>query len=58
MIGFADARLGRKGRLLDEVTRIYARHLARRPDLAETMVKLDRAREVELGRRRQGAEPR
>ncbi len=58
MIGFADARLGRKGRLLDEVTRIYARHLAKRPDLAETMVKLDRAREVELGRRRQGAKPR
>jgi predicted protein tyrosine phosphatase len=57
MIGFADALLGRDGRLTDAVSRIYARHLARRPDLAETMVKLDRAREVELGRRRQSVEP-
>lgn len=57
MIGFADQRLGRDGRLTDAVTRIYARHLVRRPELAETFVKLDRAREVELGRRRQSVDP-
>ncbi len=51
MIDFADARLGRNGRLSAAVSGIYARHLSRRPDLAETMVKLDRAREVERGRR-------
>jgi predicted protein tyrosine phosphatase len=50
MIEFADERLGRSGRLIAAVSGIYARHLARRPDLAETMVKLDRAREVERGR--------
>ena len=55
MIGFADDRLGRKGLLTDAVSRIYAGHLARRPDLAETMVNLDRAREVELGRRSKAA---
>ncbi len=53
MIEYADERLGRKGRLTVAVCGIYARHLARRPDLAETMVKLDRAREVERGRRMQ-----
>ncbi len=58
MIGFADQRLGREGRLLDAVSFIYARHLAKRPDLAETMMTLNRAREVELGRRRQSVEPR
>jgi hypothetical protein len=31
------------------VNRIYARRLALRPELAETMRGLDRAREVELG---------
>ena len=55
MIEFADERLGRDGRLMAAVSGIYARHLARRPDLAETMVKLDRAREVEGGRRSQSA---
>ncbi len=55
MIEFADERLGRNGRLMAAVSGIYARHLARRPDLAETMVKLDRAREVEGGRRSQSA---
>ena len=53
MIGFADERLGRDGRLTAAVSTIYARGLALRPDLAETMVKLDRAREVELGRQSQ-----
>ncbi len=58
MIGFADQSLGRHGRLTDAVTRIYAGHLVRRPDLAETMVRLDRAREVELGRRSQSGDAR
>jgi predicted protein tyrosine phosphatase len=51
MTEFADERLGRGGRLAAAVGRIYAAHLIKRPDLGETMIKLDRAREVELGRR-------
>lgn len=49
MIGFADELLGRQARLVGAVRRIYAGHLATRPDLAETMRKLDRGREVDLG---------
>ena len=49
MIGFADELLGRDGRLSAAVSRIYARHLATRPELAATMRRLDRAKEVELG---------
>jgi predicted protein tyrosine phosphatase len=51
MIGFADKRLGREGRLKAAISRIYTLHLMRRPDLAETFRSLDRAYEVELGRR-------
>jgi len=58
MIGFADERLVRNGRLTNAVSRIYARHLAKRPDLAETMVNLDRAHEVDLARRSQSVDPR
>ena len=49
MIAFADERLGRNGRLMAAVTGIYGRRLTRHPDLGEVMVKLDRAREVDLG---------
>ncbi len=49
MIGFADELLGRDGRLRAAVNKVYARQLATRPELAETMRHLDRAREVELG---------
>jgi predicted protein tyrosine phosphatase len=49
MIGFADELLGRNGQLRAAVSNIYARRLATRPELAETMCRLDRAREVELG---------
>ncbi|MGD0565440.1 MAG: protein-tyrosine-phosphatase [Roseiarcus sp.] len=49
MIGFADALLDRDGRLSGAVSAIYARHLATRPELAATMRRLDRAKEVELG---------
>ncbi len=48
MIGFADELLGRRGRLSAAVAGIYARRLASRPDLAETMRRLNRAREVDL----------
>lgn len=49
MIAFADELLGREGRLSGAANRIYARRLAAQPQLAETMRKLNRAREVELG---------
>jgi len=51
MIGLADERLGREGRLTAAAGGLYARHLAARPVLGEAMTKMDRAREVELGRR-------
>jgi predicted protein tyrosine phosphatase len=47
MIGFADEVLGR--RLIEPVSRIYARRLAAHPELGETMRRLNRAREVDLG---------
>ncbi len=49
MIGFADELLGRDGRLRAAVSGVYARQLATRPELAETMRRLNRAKEVELG---------
>ena len=50
MIAFADELLGRDGRLRAAVNRVYARRLAAKPELAEVMTRLDRAREVELAR--------
>ena len=49
MIAFADELLSRDGRLGAAVRRIYAARLETEPDLAETMRRLNRAREVELG---------
>lgn len=49
MIEMADDALGRGGRLAAAVTALYAGNLARRPDLAQVMTRLNRAREVELG---------
>jgi len=49
MVGFADERLSRGGRLLAAVGRIYARRLAAEPEVAETMRRANRGREVELG---------
>jgi predicted protein tyrosine phosphatase len=49
MIGFADEILDRDGRLAAAVGRIYARRLSTRPDLGETMRRLNREKEVELG---------
>lgn len=50
MTEMADAVLGRGGRLVAAVATLYAGNLARRPDLAEVMTRLNRAREVDLGR--------
>jgi predicted protein tyrosine phosphatase len=49
MIGFADELLDRDGRLSAAVARIYARRLEIEPELADTMRRLNRAREVEFG---------
>jgi predicted protein tyrosine phosphatase len=49
MIGFADERLGRDGRLVAAVNKLYVRRLAARPELAEVMRRLERNREVEIG---------
>ncbi len=49
MIGFADEILDRDGQLAAAVGRIYARRLSARPDLGETMRRLNREKEVELG---------
>jgi predicted protein tyrosine phosphatase len=49
MITFADELLDRNGRLMTATTGIYAQQLVRRPELGETMRRLNRGREVELG---------
>jgi predicted protein tyrosine phosphatase len=49
MIAFGDELLGRDGRLSAAVGRIYARRLENEPELADTMRRLNRAREVEFG---------
>ena len=49
MITFADELLNRHGRLSAATAGIYARQLAKRPELAEIMRRGNRAREVELG---------
>jgi predicted protein tyrosine phosphatase len=49
MIAFADEALARDGRLSAAVAEIYARRLKTTPELAETMRRLNRAREVEMG---------
>jgi predicted protein tyrosine phosphatase len=48
MIGFADDLLGRQGRLTAALRRHYGRRLALRPELADVMRGLNRAREVEM----------
>ncbi len=49
MTEFADEILGRQGRLVAAAASLYAGNLARRPDLAEVMGRLNRSREVALG---------
>ena len=55
MIGFADDLLGRNGRMTAAVSRLYARQLAARPHLADTMRGLGRAREIEMAKARDAA---
>lgn len=50
MIAYADRLLSRDGRLEAALGRLYARQLAARPDLDETMRRHGRAREVEMAR--------
>ena len=50
MTELADDILGREGRLVAAVGTLYARSLAAKPDLAEVMARLNRSREVDLGR--------
>ena len=49
MVEFADDILRRDGRLIAAAASLYAGNLARRPDLAEVMGRLNRSREVALG---------
>jgi len=48
MIGFADDQLARRGRLVEALRRHYGRRLAQRPELADVMRRLNRAREVDM----------
>src|SRR5215204_707021 len=48
MIGFADDLLGRQGRMTAALWRLYARQLAARPHLADTMRGIGRGREVDM----------
>src|SRR4051794_21461907 len=50
MIAFADDLLGREGRLMAALGRLYARQLARRPETARYMRENGRAREVDMAR--------
>ncbi len=49
MIEYADRALGRSGRLTSAVIGLYRRRVAAQPDLAETMTRLGRSRELETG---------
>ena len=49
MITFADELLDRNGRLMTAIAGIYTRQLEKRPEIGETMRRLNRGREVELG---------
>jgi predicted protein tyrosine phosphatase len=50
MIGFADNLLGRGGRFNAALNRLYARQLAARPHLADTMRGMGRGSEVEMAK--------
>jgi predicted protein tyrosine phosphatase len=54
MVAFADDLMGRNGRLVAAAARIYAKSLAARPELAESMTRINRGPEVELGRSHRG----
>lgn len=50
MIEFADARLGRGGRLCDAVVGLYRRSLDTNPQFGESLARLGRTRELEAAR--------
>lgn len=50
MIAFADDLMGREGKLVAAAAGLYAKSMAARPDMAETMTRINRRQEVELGR--------
>lgn len=50
MIGFADALLGREGRMVAALGRLYARQLELRPEIERYMIDNARGREVEMAR--------
>ena len=50
MIGFADAALGKDGRLTEALARLYARQLEWKPEIATFMENNGRAAEVAMGR--------
>jgi predicted protein tyrosine phosphatase len=55
MIVFADRLLSRKGRLTGALARLYARQLAARPELEETMRRHGRGREIDMALSRSAA---
>jgi predicted protein tyrosine phosphatase len=55
MIGFADQLLSKSGRFNEALGRLYARQLAIRPDLDETMRQFGRGREIDMARRSRAA---
>jgi predicted protein tyrosine phosphatase len=48
MMEFADELLGRKGRLVSALARLYGQQISERPRLAEVMRGLNRSREVQM----------
>lgn len=48
MVGFADAQLGREGRLTAALRRHYGQRIRQEPEVADWMTRLGRAREVEM----------
>jgi len=50
MIGFADAALGKEGRLTKALARLYAQQLEWRPEIATFMETYGRQAEVQMGR--------
>jgi predicted protein tyrosine phosphatase len=55
MVGFADDLLSRNGRMTAALRRLYARQLAARPHLADTMRGIGRGREVDMAARAKDA---
>ena len=56
MMEFADELLGRRGRLVSALGRLYKQQLAERPRLADAMRRLGRSREIELAEEAQASE--